>query len=218
MISIPKTSMKQTLNQYLNNYRFIFKKHSFDIFYWLIMAILSLEELRSVKFLYDNFIKKYTGKALNSIYYFLSYSNFSIDELMQATVKIILSLIPENLINAEIFLTIDDTLQAKFGKKFDCYNKLFDHTKKIGSSYLNGHCFISLVINVPLWHNENIKYLSLPIGYKIYDKETSKLEIASNMIDIIMPFLEKYNVILLCDNWYSKGKVLNTVKKFNNLD
>lgn len=130
MVSISEKSIKQTLNQYLNNYRYIFKKRSFDIFYWLVMAILTLEELRSVKFLYDNFIKKYTSKALNSIYYSLAYSNFSIDELMEVTTNIALSLIPESLIKAEIFLTIDDTLQAKFGKKFDCYDKLFDHTKK----------------------------------------------------------------------------------------
>lgn len=218
MISISQKSIKQTLNQYLNNYKCIFKKRSFDIFYWIVMAIITLEELRSVKFLYDNFIKKYTGKALNSIYYFLSYSSFGIDALMKATTKIVLSLIPKNLIEAEIFLTIDDTLQAKFGKRFDCYYKLFDHTKKTGSSYLNGHCFVSLVINIPLWHNENIKYLSLPIGYKLYSKEISKLKIASNMIHTVMPLLEKYNVILLCDSWYSKGKILDTVKHYNNLD
>lgn len=150
MVSISKNLMKQTLNQYLNYYRHIFEKRSFEIFCWLVMAILTLEELRSIKFAYDNFIKKYTNKALNSIYYFLSYSNFSIDELMKTTAKIILSLIPEDLMEAEIFLTIDDTLQAKFGKTFDCYDKLFDHTRKTGSSYLNGHCFVSLVINIPI--------------------------------------------------------------------
>ncbi|SHH33879.1 hypothetical protein SAMN02745135_01326, partial [Caloranaerobacter azorensis DSM 13643] len=73
MISISKNSIKQTLKQYLYEYRHIFKKRSFNIFYWLILSILALEEVRSIKFIYDNFIKKYTVKTLNSLYYFLSY-------------------------------------------------------------------------------------------------------------------------------------------------
>lgn len=218
MNSISKNSIRQTLKQYLYEYRHIFKKRSFDIFYWLVLSILALEEVRSIKFVYDNFIKKYTSKALNSLYYFLSYVNFNIDSLMKITTKIALSLIPENLKDTEIFITIDDTLQAKFGEKFDCHFKLFDHTNKTGNSYLKGHCFISLVINIPLWNKNHIKYLSLPIGYKLYDKTQSKLEIAAQIIDSVMEYLEEYKVILLCDSWYSKGAVLNTVKKHNNLE
>lgn len=81
MISISSNSMKQTLYQYLTQYRSVFKKRSFDIFYWLIMGILCTEEVRSIQFVYDNFIKKYTDKVLNLIYYFLSYSKFPIDAL-----------------------------------------------------------------------------------------------------------------------------------------
>lgn len=45
---------------------------------------------------------------------------------MFATVKIAISLIPQELKSAIIiFLVGDDTLQAKFGDKFDCYRKLF---------------------------------------------------------------------------------------------
>ena len=40
-----------------------------------------------------------------------------------------ISLIPNTLKKTTtIYLIIDDTLQAKFGEKFDCYEKLFDHT------------------------------------------------------------------------------------------
>ncbi|WP_143153561.1 hypothetical protein [Caloranaerobacter azorensis] len=38
------------------------------------------------------------------------------------------------------------------------------------------------------------------------------------MINIVIPFLEKYNVILICNSWYSEDKVLEIVKKYNNLD
>lgn len=77
MISIPSNSMKETLHHYLMQYRNTFKKRSYLLFIWLITSILCTEEVRSVKFLYDTFIKKNCNKALNCFYYFLSYANFS---------------------------------------------------------------------------------------------------------------------------------------------
>lgn len=219
MISIPSNSMKQTIHQYLLQYSCAFKKRSYLLFTWLIMSILCTEEARIIKFLYNTFLKKYCNKTLNCFYYFLSYANFSCNLLLQATVKIALSLIPEELRSfATVFLTIDDTLQAKYGRKFDCYFHLFDHTNKNGSSYLDGHCFVSLVINIPLFCGSNIKYLSIPVGYRLYDKQQSKLEIAANLVKNVMPYLKDYQVILLCDSWYPKGEVLETVKQYPNLD
>jgi hypothetical protein len=211
--------MKQTLEQYLLQYRSIFKKRSFALFTWLVMAILCIDEVRSVKFLYDSFIKKYCSKTLNCFYYFLSYANFSSELLLQVTVRISLSLIPEELKPfATIFLTTDDTLQAKSGNRFDCYFHLFDHTSKNGTSYLDGHCFVLLIINIPLFWHGRIKYLSIPVGYRLYDRKQSKLEITASLIKSVMPLLEDYQVILLCDSWYSKGKVIDIVKEYSNLD
>lgn len=218
MISISSNGVKQTLQKYLLQYRAIFKKRSFDIFYWLIMSILCMEEVRSIQFLYDYFIKKYTDKALNSIYYFLSYVKFEVESLTIITVSIALALIPEELRSNTLFITIDDTLQAKFGGKFDCYSKLFDHAKKTGNQYLNGHCFVSLVINIPLYYKGKVRYLSLPVGYRLYSNDLNKLEMASAMIENIMPKLEGFKVILLCDSWYSKGQIIKTVRKHKNLE
>jgi len=167
---------------------------------------------------YDNFIKKYTDKVLNSIYYFLSYANFPIDALAIKTASIALSLIPEELRTDTLFITIDDTLQSKYGDKFDCYSKHFDHTQKTGSQYLNGHCFVSLMLNIPLYYHDNVKYLSIPIGYRIYSNGQNKLEMSSQMIKSIMPQLETFQVILLCDSWYSKGAIIDTIKEFDNLE
>jgi hypothetical protein len=126
MISIDEKSIIKTIEFYLSEYRSIFKKRSFQIFVLLVTAILSTQEVRSIKFLYDNFISKYWHKELNSFYYFLSYTNFSIESLMFATVRIAISLIPEEIKSTiTVFLIADDTLQAKFGDKFDCYGKLF---------------------------------------------------------------------------------------------
>lgn len=52
-------SAKQTIKNYLLEYHHIFKQRSFEIFYWLVLAILETEEVRSIKFLYDHFIKKF---------------------------------------------------------------------------------------------------------------------------------------------------------------
>lgn len=211
--------MKQTLYQYLLQYRSVFKKRSFLLFTWLVSAILCVEEVRSVKFLYDNFIKKYCHKALTSFYYFLSYANFSCDALLTTTVKIALSLILNEMKPyTTIFLITDDTLQAKFGKEFACYFKLFDHTNKNGTPYLDGHCFVSLAINIPIFSGKRARYLSIPIGYRLYDKQLSKLEMAASLIHTVMPLLEGYQVVLLCDSWYPKGKVIDAVKAYTNLD
>jgi len=219
MISIPNNSMKQTLHQYLFQYRSTFKKRSFLLFTWLVSGILCVEEVRSIKFLYDNFIKKYCRKGLNCFYYFLSYANFSMDSLLTVTVTLAVSLIPKEMQQyVTIFLTTDDTLQAKFGKKFDCYFKLFDHTNKNGTAYLDGHCFVSLVINVPIFMGRRVRYLSIPVGYRLYDKQQSKLQMAASLINVVMPVLKGYQVVLLCDSWYPKGEVIDAVKAHTNLE
>ena len=218
MISISKNSFIQTLEQYLIQYRSLFKKRSFDVFLWLMLSIISVEEVRSVRFLYESFIKKHSSKALNSLYYVLSYIHFPMEKLFEITVGIATSLIPDSLKDSTIFLTIDDTLQAKFGDKFDCFFKHFDHASKNGNNFLKGHCFVSLAINIPVYYQGKVKILSLPIGYKIYEKDKSKLQLASEMIQCVMENLKDFQVILLCDSWYSKGAILDTVKLYDNLE
>ncbi|KXG77286.1 hypothetical protein AN619_05120 [Thermotalea metallivorans] len=117
-----------------------------------------------------------------------------------------------------LFITIDDTLQAKYGDKFDCYAKHFDHTQKTGNQYLNGHCFVCVMINIPLYYGKEVKYLSIPVGYRLYASGENKLKMASQMIKSIMPQLREFQVILLCDSWYTKGSIIDTVKEFDNLE
>ena len=82
-----------------------------------------------------------------------------------------MSLISDKLKDsATIYLIVDDTLQEKYGDKFESCDKLFDHTRKNGSSYLNGHCFVSLVLAISVVYNKTIHYLKIPIEYKLYDK------------------------------------------------
>jgi len=87
---------------------------------------------------------------------------------MRTTVKIALSYIPKVLKPLFIFVVIDDTLQAKFGVHFECRKELFDHTARNGSNYLNGHCFVGLILKIPMFFKKQvIYYLKVLIGYRL---------------------------------------------------
>ena len=68
---------------------------------------------------------------------------------MNTTVRIALKLIPDSLQTQPVFLCVDDTMVSKFGTKFENVSKLFDHAAHNGSNYLNGHCFVSVMLCVP---------------------------------------------------------------------
>ncbi len=87
------------------------------------------------------------------------------------------------------------------------------------SSYLNGHCFVSLMLCVPVWKKDKISWLSVPLGYRMWTKQKSKLELAADMIRQIMPECRKQkNVILLCDSWYMKNPLVSLPEEYPNLD
>ena len=58
---------------------------------------------------------------------------------------------------------------------------------------------------VPVWNRNRISYLAVPLGYRMWQKKESKLELASAMVRQVMPeFHAQKNVIILCDSWYVK--------------
>ena len=75
-----------------------------------------------------------------------------------------------------------NTIVPKSGTKFEDVSVLFDHASHRGSSYLNGHCFVSLMLCVPVWKKDKISWLSVPLGYRMWTKQKSKLELAADMI------------------------------------
>ena len=126
-----------------------------------------------------------------------------------------LKLIPKPLETQPVFLCIDDTIVPKFGKKFENVSKLFDHAAHNGSGYLNGHCFVSVMLCVPVWDKDRIVYQSVPLSYRMWQKKESKLELAVSMIRQVMPeLMEKKNVILLCDSWYTKSTLVSIVAEY----
>ena len=159
-----------------------------------------MESAHSIRFLYRHFLSSITEKSLNAFYYACSYARVDYSRFMNVTASMALRLIPEHLQSQPVFVCIDDTMVSKFGKKFEDVSKLFDHAAHNGSNYLNGHCFVSLMLCVPVWKNGRIVYLSVPLGYRMWQKKESKLELAASMVRQVMPaFASQKNVIILCE-------------------
>ena len=93
---------------------------------------------------------RYNRKSLNAFYHACSYAKADYSRFMNVTAKIALHLIPEQLKSQLGFLCIDDTMISKFGTKFENVSKLFEHAAHNGCNYLNGHCFVSLMLCVPM--------------------------------------------------------------------
>ena len=178
-----------------------------------------MESAHSIRFLYRHFLSSVTEKSLTAFYYACSYAKVNHSGFMNVTASMALKLIPKHLQSQPVFLCIDDTMVPKFGKNFEDISKLFDHAAHNGSNYLNGHCFVSLMLCVPVWKGNRIVYLSVPIGYRMWQKEDSKLKLAASMVHQVMPALApQKNVIILCDSWYAKKDLVSIVEEYQNLD
>lgn len=190
-----------------------------DTLFLLILSILTLESAHSIRFLYQHFLSGITEKSLNVFYYVCSYAKVDYSRFMNTTVRITLKLIPDSLQTQPVFLCVDDTMVSKFGTKFENVSKLFDHAAHNGSNYLNGHCFVSVMLCVPVWNRDKVSYLSVPLSYRMWQKKESKLELAASMIRQVMPeFHSKDHVIILCDSWYTKQNLVSIVDEYPNLD
>jgi len=185
----------------------------------LVISMLTLESFRSIRFAWRHIISRFTDKSLNSFYYTLGDAAFDHLRWAAVTARLALDCIPRSLKGSAVFLSIDDTMVEKYGTKFQARSKLFDHAAHNGSNYLNGHCFVSIMLHVPVESAEGAVYLSVPLGYRLWTKERSKLELAADMVRSVMAELASCpQVILLCDSWYSKKPVAGLVDEFKNLE
>jgi len=181
----------------------------------LALSVLALDGFQSVKSNFERFISEISSFELKSFYYALNESKISLSDWMAGLMKAALSLLP--LENADaLILSVDDTLTEKFGEKFECWGKLYDHAAHNGSNYLNGHCFVSLMLSVPL--KAAGRYLSFPVAYRMWTKERSKLEMAAELVRSAMALIgTTRQVILCCDSWYPKDCVKRLVDEYPNL-
>ena len=137
------------LHQYFLIYFETFSVPTADTLFLLILSILTSESAHSIRFLYQHFLFGITEKSLNVFYYACSYAKVDYSRFMNTTVRIALKLIPDSLQTQPVFLCVDDTMVSKFGTKFENVSKLFDHAAHNGSNYLNGHCFVSVMLCIP---------------------------------------------------------------------
>ena len=139
-----------------------------DTLFLLILSILALESARSIRFLYEHFLSEITEKSLTAFYYACSHAKIDYSEFMNTTARIALKLIPDSLQTQPVFLCVDDTIVSKFGTKFEDVSKLFDHAAHNGSNYLNGHCFVSVMLCIPVWNRDKVSYLSVQKAYRSF--------------------------------------------------
>ncbi|MDE7300273.1 MAG: transposase, partial [Lachnospiraceae bacterium] len=178
-----------------------------------------MESAGSIRLLYRHFLSRITEKSLNAFYYACSYAKADYSSFMNTTAALALGMVPERLRLQPVFPCIDDTMVPKFGRKFEDISKLFDHAAHNGSSYLNGHCFVSLMLLVPVWRSRKVSYLEVPLGYRMWNKKESKLSLAANMVRQVMPVLHsEREVVMLCDSWYAKRDIIALLEEFPNLD
>lgn len=98
------------------------------------------------------------------------------------------------------------------GTRFSSKIKIFD--AKYGIIRIT-----SILLSFPVSRDGQIQYLSVPLGYRLWDKEKSKLEIAAEMVRQAMGTIgPARQVFLLCDSWYPKAEVAGLIKEFGNLD
>ena len=214
-----KTKVIARVKEYYWPYIKLLTKPSGNKLFVLLLAVLSMQAISSIQHVYKWFVAPVSKISQNAYYYLLTYTALPLERFVEVTIRKALGIIEEKHRKLPVLLLLDDTLQAKFGTKFECYTKMFDHAKHKGSSYLSGHCFVALAICVPVSVGTTIKYLTVPIRFRLRGEAESKLSIASEMITDAMKVLKDIpTVILMCDSWYPKGEVLQTVEAHKNLE
>jgi len=214
-----KTKVISRVKKYFSPYIELLTKPTGHKLFLLLLSIVSMQAVESIAHMYKWFVAPLSKISLNSYYHLLSYAKLPLDKFAEVTLRMAIGIMDEKTAKLPVLLLLDDTLQAKFGTKFECYSTIFDHAKHNGSSYLKGHCFVALAICVPVMLGKSIKYLTVPIRFRLKGNDDNKLTIASEMITEAMKSLKDIpTVILMCDSWYPKGAVLETVQAHENLE
>lgn len=213
-----KNSVLDRLKSYFNEYFLDATKPTARNLFLIVVSILALDIFRSVRFAHSHVLSKLSNTSLNAYYYALKTDALNLDSWRNVTLSKALKTVPDPLNGQPLFISIDDTMVEKEGKKFDLRSRLFDHAAHNGSNYLNGHCMVSILLSFPVLADGSIRYLSVPLGYRLWDKTQTKLEIAAEMVRNVMDHISPdRQVFLLCDSWYPKGCVAGLVDEYHNL-
>jgi len=78
---------------------------------------------------------------------------------------------------------------------------------------------VSLLPSFPVFRDGKILYLPVPLGYRLWDKEKSKLALTAELVRQAMKAIDaERQVILLCGSWYPKAEVAALVEQHENLE
>lgn len=214
-----KNSVLDRLKSYFDEYFLDTTKPTARNLFLIVISILALDIFRSIRSAHRHVLSKLSDTSLNAYYYALKTDKLRHGSWSDVTLSKALRVVPGQLAAQPLFLSIDDTMVEKEGEKFELCARLFDHAAHNGFNYLNGHCMVSILLSFPVLVDGSIRYLSVPLGYRLWDKKQTKLEIAAGMarhaMDNIAPDRQ---VFLLCDSWYPKGCVAGLVDEYHNLD
>ena len=207
------------ITYFLNLLRKVFSQETEPTRQSLMMILISflyINGCESIRFMYEHFLGKYFHGEMRSYYYTLEESKLYVDDWPLKLLDLIISA-GIIAVGIPIFLIIDDTLVKKMGDHFEFKTHLYNHAAKDGNCYLDGHCFVSLVILLPIIWNGSVKYIRIPLCHRMWIKEdeVTKLQMAAEMISMINSKLEPLGQrCTLCDSWYAKGEMmdLNTEK------
>ncbi len=208
-----------------------------------VLAIYALNTCRSVRFMFNHFISDFLQKKLKSIYYTFADSPIDLDRWTVQLIEKALTLIPEEC-DLPILLVIDDTLAEKSGNHFEAVGTLHDHAAHNGTNYLHGHCFVCLVLMIPVECGNGYRYIRFPVAYRMWtpneEKQTeksctkvrrenkkaakarefkTKLRIARELLESAATTIgNERQMIVMGDSWYPKADVLEFIKKHKNVE
>lgn len=187
-----KNSVLDRLKSYFDEYFSDATKPTARNLFLIIVSILALDIFRSVRFAHRHVLAKLSDTSLNAYYYALKTDRLDHESWRNVTLSKALKAVPVHLAAQPLFLSIDDTMVEKEGDKFELRSRLFDHAAHNGSNYLDGHCMVSILLSFPVMNDGSIFYLSVPLGYRLWDKKQTKLEIAAGTHRETRPSKEIY--------------------------
>ena len=187
------------------------------LFYWCFPYWLWNPLIQSVSCT-GIFLSGITEKSLNAFIMSVPYARSGLFQVYECDRLYGSQTDSEHLQSQPVFLCIDDTMVSKFGKKFEDVSKLFDHAAHNGSNYLNGHCFVSIMLAFRSGKMDGSSiFLSSRIPYMQKKNQTGTCSFHGTPGNVPV-FASQKNVIILCDSWYAKKKSGMRCRRISNLD
>lgn len=133
------------------------------------LSMLLLNACPTVESAYKHCIRFLSPKKLKVLYYTLGQSEILRDRWWRWFVQQAVQLIPKELSQVPILISVDDTNISKYGKFFDFSGRIYDHSSKAQNKYIHGHCFVTLILSIPVFASDGgYKYLSFPLIHRLW--------------------------------------------------